>query len=197
MQPLLEASKEDAKGAAALTPAHGALAADLLHQSDRLPDLLPLLLPLHDAVVLPAVAVAAHVKEVWPRQQRLRRLRQPLHRQGAGHDGGRHAALRELAQATPEAHPRAVFEHGLGGQIADATRRVGGALDQAGLRGGVPVAHGGLRALLEVDDEVHRDPGAAGPLGVGRGGAVPDEVAHRPAERHVELTGPAVGPGSY
>ena len=92
--------------------------------------------------------------------------------------GETHIAFAEQAQDAPEAGAAAVFVHRLDAEIAsaldrDSPRRLG----QESLRGGIAVQDRVLAALLVIQHEADGDPRVAGPLRVGRVGAVADEIA--------------------
>ena len=50
-------------------------------------------------------------------------------------------------------------------------------LREEGLRGGIAVQNIVFAPLFIIDDELHGQPGAVGPVGLGRGGAIADHVA--------------------
>ena len=78
----------------------------------------------------------------------------------------------------PEADPGAVFEHALGGEIAAGHPEIGAEhLGQPALGDAVPGRIGEFGAFLEIDHEIDGDAGVSGPLGMGRLGAVADEIA--------------------
>jgi hypothetical protein len=99
--------------------------------------------------------------------------------QGHGHaeHGEGQATALELPQDAPHPDPGAVLVDALHGQVAVG---VAGRVEELGeelLAAGVAVEHAVLAALFVVEDELHRHPGPAGPVGVGRIAAVADEVA--------------------
>ena len=101
-------------------------------------------------------------------------------RQRAGDpvDGHRQPAFGEQAVQPPEPGPRAVFVDRLHVPVPlPRPSRGPHDLAQEGLRGRVAVQHAILAAFLVVDDELHRDPGPAGPVGRGRIAAVAGHVS--------------------
>ena len=142
---------------------------------DRLAYLVTLLVTVHaDRVrAVPVVAVGEHV--MVPGPQPLTQRRVPFHGQRAG--GERHRDLVAVDQAAqaPDAHPAPVLHVRLGADIPD----VGPVLEGVLTPGVVDAVLGQrvLAAFLVVDHEVDRDPGATGPVEVGRLRAVADEVA--------------------
>ncbi len=126
-------------------------------------------------VVDPAPAVAGDL--VAQVHKGLRHIRMALQRHRHAKDRQRQAALFELAQDAPDACARAVLIEAL---HAHVPRRVGCRADDLGeerLGARVAVQHAVLAAFFVVEDELQGDARAAGPLGVGRGLAVTDEIA--------------------
>jgi hypothetical protein len=115
-----------------------------------------------------------------------RKLGRRAHQRG-GHaiDGDGEARLGEQPMQPPEAGPGTIFVHRLDiGMALAGPGRCAQHVDQEGLRGGVAVQDIILATLFIVEHELHRDVGAAGPVGVGRIWAVAVEVAgiaHRSA----------------
>src|SRR5439155_4554244 len=82
-----------------------------------------------------------------------------------GENGERETAPLELAQDSPDARARTVLVDRL---HRHATRRMRRGADDLGkelLRRRIAVQHGALRAFLVVQDELHGDSLAAGPIG--------------------------------
>ena len=78
----------------------------------------------------------------------------------------------------PKADPGPIFKHALGSEIAAGHAQIRAEhLGQSPLGNTIPGGIGKLRAFLEIDYEIHRNAGVPGPLGVGRFGAVADEIA--------------------
>ena len=142
---------------------------------DRPAYLVTLLVTVHaDRVrAVPVVAVGEHV--MVPGPQPLAQRRVPFHGQRAG--GKRHRDLVPVDQAAqpPDSHPAPVLHVRFGADIPDVGPVLEGVLTP-GVVDAVLVERV-LAAFLVVDHEVDRDPGATGPVEVGRLRAVPDEVA--------------------
>jgi hypothetical protein len=87
----------------------------------------------------------------------------------------------------PPPDSRAIFEHAFGGEVATITGVGAGALDQPGLGDAVAGRVRELRALLEIDHEIDRDPGFAGPMRIGWRGTIADKIAG-----HLGSPGPSI-----
>ncbi len=100
--------------------------------------------------------------------------------QGGGNavDGDRDLVAGEVFPQAPEAGAGAVFVHRLhvGVPLAGPGRGTDH-IRQEGLGRSIAVEHIVLAALLVVEDHLHRDIGAAGPLRIGRRAAVAEHVA--------------------
>jgi len=129
----------------------------------------------HVVVVDPAPAVRLQV-EAGPDHRRQR-----LWHQFAGQpdqvDGGGQAACGEGAEQSPVADPAAVFVGRFHVQVARPTPPRDHQVGDPHFGALIPVENAHLGALLVVDAEIHRDAGAAGPLRVGRIGAVAGKIA--------------------
>ena len=93
-------------------------------------------------------------------------------------DRHRQVALLEEPHQAPEADPAAVLEQAFAGEVAALDRlahAVG--IGEADVGVVLAVLHRGLGAFLVVHDEVDGEPRAVRPFGVGRVGAVADEIA--------------------
>ena len=156
-------------------PASRPLARGPQQRIDRLAYLVTLLVPVHaDRVrAVPVVPVGEHV--MVPGPQPLGQRRVPFHGQRAG--GKRHRDLVPVDQAAqpPDSHPAPVLHVRFGADIPD----VGPVLERVLTPGVVDavLVERVLAAFLVVDHEVDRDPGATGPVEVGRLRTVPDEIA--------------------
>src|SRR3954453_7652958 len=95
---------------------------------------------------------------------------------GAGEQGHRDLEPGKDPVEPPPADPRAVFEHALGGEVAAIAGIGAGALDQPGFADPVARRMRQLRAFLEIDHEIDRDPRVVGPARMRRLGAVADKI---------------------
>src|SRR5690606_26837249 len=98
-------------------------------------------------------------------------------------------AFREQPVQPPKAGAGAVFVHGF--HIGVALAGPGGGakhVDEESLGGGVAVEDVVFATLFIIQDKLHRDMGAAGPIGMGRVGAVAVHVA-RVAVHHWSRVG--------
>src|SRR3546814_17164938 len=68
-----------------------------------------------ERVVLPAPAMGADVERRRADVAGNRRI--AFERERTAHDGRGHAALLQKPRDAPEADPRAIFKHGLGGEV--------------------------------------------------------------------------------
>src|SRR5258706_12724431 len=156
-------------------PAERTAARRLRQALDREPDVLALDRLAHELVVDPAPAVAHHL--VAGLDDRPRRLRVPFERHRDGEEADRDPALGEEAHEPPEAGAATVLVDRLHLEIAHAAERLGADhLPQEGLRFGVAVEDRSLAALLVVDDDLQGQARLAGPLRIGWGPAVADQV---------------------
>ena len=73
----------------------------------------------------------AEVEEVRAGEDCVRGVGEAFHRQSAGHHRGGDLTPDKLTHHTPEPDAGSEFEHGFGGEVTDAPRRVGRALDKA------------------------------------------------------------------
>ena len=143
---------------------------------DGASDVLALDLLAHELVVDPAPAVA---HDLVPRfHNGGGGLGMALERHRHGEDADLDPVAGERPHEAPEPDAAAVLVHRLDLKISHALeRRQTDDLLQIRLGLGVPVQGGALAALLVVHDDLQRQASAAGPLGIGRHLAVPDEVA--------------------
>jgi hypothetical protein len=138
-------------------------------------------------VVDPSVAVAGDL--VAGIDHRLDRLRVPL----GGHRNRVYRqrdppALEQLENA-PHADARAIFVKLLHADVADAQERLRGHdLREERLRGLVAVQDAVLAAFLVIEHELHGYPRASRPVGLGRIGAVADEIAGILGHRRVLIS---------
>ena len=161
---------------AAGVPADRAAAGGPLDRLDRALEMRPLLGLGHVLVVDPAPAVARDLEAGLDHRPAAAGV--ALERHADGVDRERQAALLEQPQDPPEAGAGAVFVDRLDVQIALANeRRLAGDLVQIGLRRRVTVEHAGFAALLVVEHDAERQPGAVRPVGVRRMAAVADQIA--------------------
>jgi hypothetical protein len=129
---------------------------------------------------VPVVAVGEHVMIPGPQPRAERRV--PLDRQRAGGERDRDLAAVDQAAQPPDPDPAAVLHVRLGADVPD----LGPVLERVLAPGVVDavLAERVLAALLVVDHEVDRDPGAAGPVEIGRLRAVADEIAGRAGHQY-------------
>ena len=151
----------------ACVPAHRPLPAGPLDRLDRVSHVGALVLLGHVQIVNPAPAVARHFPACLDHRSRGGRV--TLERLAHRVDGERQAVGLEDAVNAPEARATAVLEHRLGVEVAPAgRRRRAHDFVQERLRLGIALQRRPLAALLVVEDEAERQPGAARPLRVGR-----------------------------
>mmetsp|Transcript_16133 Transcript_16133/g.40685 ORF Transcript_16133/g.40685 Transcript_16133/m.40685 type:complete len:322 (-) Transcript_16133:24-989(-) len=159
----------------ALVDAHRARPSDALLHLDCLLDMVTLRSLIHILIVPPPVAVRGNLPT------RLHhccpRLGVPLQSKGTRIHCARHVSLREQPVEPPEASARTVLverfhvgmPHPLVGSDTDD-------LAEEVLRLAVPVEHAVLRALLVVDDELHREARVPRPPGVRWSLSIPHKV---------------------
>src|SRR6516162_11734361 len=157
-------------------PAGGALSGGLAHQLDGRGDLLSLLVFGEPGMVGPAIAMAADVPVAGSDRRCRRWVR--LECPSATENRHRQSEAREDPMEAPEADSGAVFEHALGTEVAPPDAEIAAEhLGQPGLGHAVTRRIGKFGTFLEIDYEIDGDTGIAGPSGMGRLGAVADEVA--------------------
>ena len=169
-------------GRASGVPAGRPLSCHLGVQSDRRLQVAPLVLDLVVAVVDPFQAMRGDLPAGVLHGSNL------VGRAGESRcdaiHSDRHFGLGEDAVQPPEAGARAIFVDRF--HVPVALSRPGLRADdfrQERFRGGVAMQHAVLATFLVVDDELHRDAGAARPLGIGRIGAIAahvSDVTHGP-----------------
>ena len=92
-------------------------------------------------------------------------------------DGERELALFKFTQDAPNAHARSVLVDALHAHMPLGVSRRVEHLGEKLLGARIAMQHGVLAALFVIEDELHGNAGAAGPLGVGHLWAVADQVA--------------------
>ncbi|OMP13156.1 hypothetical protein COLO4_02182 [Corchorus olitorius] len=129
----------------------------------------------HVLVVDPAIAVAADL--VAGLDHGADDLGVALGGHGHGKDGQGHLVPGEQFQDAPDAGATAVFVERLHGHVADARQRLGGDhLGKKGLGLLVAVEDVALATLFVIEHEGQGDAGVTRPAGVGRLGAIADEI---------------------
>jgi hypothetical protein len=151
--------------------------------ADRVGHVLPLRGLADELVVDPLQPVAGDLPAGLPHPGH--RLGVAGQRGGDAVDGDGQAPLGEHPPQPPEAGAGAVLVDRLHVDVAHAQERLRAHdLGEESLGGGVAVQHAVLAALLVIEDELHRDVGAAGPARVGRVTTVADQVAGVMLLRH-------------
>ncbi|MDT4882948.1 hypothetical protein FQZ97_1189470 [compost metagenome] len=120
--------------------------------------------------------------------QCLADLRIQLQGQADGEGGQRQATGAKQLQHAPHPSARAVFVHALDAEITLAhTRRTARQFVEIGFGLHIAVEDAGLRALLDVEHELHRHPRAARPAWMRRAASVANEItlAHQPSSKVV------------
>ena len=126
-------------------------------------------------IVDPAPAVARHFMTALDHSRR--RLGVTLQCHADGQHGGVDLAFLEQAQQPPEPDPAAILVDRFHVHVTHAHQGLGADdLGQERLGGRVAVEDAILASLLVGKDDLHRDPGAVGPIGVGGIPAVADHV---------------------
>ena len=162
--------------AAARVPAARPLARDFRVQLHGLLQMFALLFERHVPVFDPFEAVACDL----PAGGLHRRNLGGRARQGRRHaiDRDRDVEAGEQPVKAPETGPCAVFVERLHVPVPPARPGRGAHdLGKEGFRGRVAVKDAVLSAFLVIDDELNRDPGAAGPFRIGRLGSVTVQVS--------------------
>src|SRR5947209_6481004 len=127
-------------------------------------------------MIRPAIAVAADVPIARSYSRSSGRV--GLEGLGAAEDRHWHRKTSEEPMQPPETDAGAVFEHAFRSKVAARHAQIRAQhLGQPPLRDAVPGGIRKLRALLEIDDEIDRNAGVSGPLGMRRLGAIADEIA--------------------